>query len=141
MFPDALTEHPLTTILDAPLQRKYTLYYHEILREPDRDHFIEAMHVEANDQFDNGNFSIILRKHLPEGAKVHRCVWQLKRKRDIKSGKIKKYKARLNIDGSTMVKGRDFDLTYAPVSKWSTIRLLLLLTIVNSWKTRQIDYV
>ena len=84
MFPDALTENPLTTTTDTPLQKKETLYYHKILREPDKDHFIEAMHIKANDQYENGNFSIILRKHLPEGAKVHRCVWHLKWKRDIK---------------------------------------------------------
>ena len=40
-----------------------------------------------------------------------------------------------------MVKGKDYDHTYAPVSKWSSIRLLLTLTILHSWKTRQIDYV
>ena len=40
-----------------------------------------------------------------------------------------------------MVKGRDFDLTSAPVSKWSTIRLLLILALTKNWHTRQLDYV
>ena len=41
---------------------------------------------------------------------------------------MQKWKARLNIDGSQMVKVQDYDHTYTPVSKWSTICLLLVLT-------------
>ena len=141
IFPDAHTEIPTPLRNQDILPPKDTMYYHEITREPDKEHFIEAMHVEANDQFKNGNFSIILRKHVPEGNKIHRCVWQLKRKRDVVSGKVKKYKARLNIDGSSMIKGKDYELTYAPVSKWSTVRLLLILTLTQHWHTRQLDYV
>ena len=65
----------------------------------------------------------------------------MKRKRDIKSGKVKKYKVRLNIDGSRMIKGKDYELTYAPVVRWFSVRLLLILSIVNKWYITQIDYV
>jgi hypothetical protein len=57
------------------------------------------------------------------------------------TGEIKRYKARLNIDGSRMVHMRDYDLTYAPVASWASIRLLLALTLVNNWHTIQLDYV
>ena len=40
--------------------------------------------------------------------------WQMKRKRDIKSRKVKKWKARLNMDGSRTTKGVHYDQTYAP---------------------------
>ena len=44
-------------------------------------------------------------------------VWQLKRKRDIKSGTIKNYKAHLNIDGSRMKQGiHHYDQSYVPVA-------------------------
>ncbi len=62
------------------------------------------MTKEWNDQVENGNFTIIPRSQLPRDATVLPAVWQMKRKRDIKSGKVKKYKARLNIDGSRMIK-------------------------------------
>ena len=52
----------------------------------------------------------------------------------------KKYKARLNLDGSRMKKGIDYQLTYAHVVKWSSIRLTMLLTIINEWKSVQLDY-
>jgi hypothetical protein len=34
---------------------------------------------------------------------------------------VYKYKARLNVDGSQMQPGRDYDLTYAPVASWESI--------------------
>ena len=65
----------------------------------------------------------------------------MRRKRDIKTRAVKKYKARLNIDGSRMRHGIDYEETYAPVAKWSTIRLILTLAAVHKWHTRQLDYV
>ena len=35
----------------------------------------------------------------------------------------------------------DYNLTYAPVAKWQTIRLCMVLSIINGWQTVQIDYV
>jgi Reverse transcriptase (RNA-dependent DNA polymerase) len=40
-----------------------------------------------------------------------------------------------------MIPGKHFDETYAPALAWSTIRLFLILTILNCWKSRQIDFV
>ena len=99
------------------------------------------MTKEWNDQVMNGNFTMISRSQLPQDATVLPAVWQMKRKRNIKSGEVKKYKARLNIDGSKMIKGKHYELTYAPVVRWFSVRLLLILSIVNKWHTTQIDYV
>ncbi len=65
----------------------------------------------------------------------------MRRKREVSTGKIKKYKARLNLDGSRMKKGIDYQLTYAHVVRWSSIRLTVLLSILNKWKKIKIDYV
>ena len=54
-----------------------------------------------------------------------------KRKRH-KVRKNKEYKARLNIDGSKMIKGKHYELMYAPVVRWFSVRLLLVLSIVNN---------
>ena len=82
-----------------------TMYMHEALKEPDRAQFINAMLKEVSDQKGNGNFSIISKSEVPKDAKVLPAVWQMKRKWDIKSRKLKKWKARLNIDGSRTTKG------------------------------------
>ena len=65
----------------------------------------------------------------------------MKRKRDIMTRQIKKYKARLNLDGSKMKQGQHYDQTYAPVATWNSIRTMLILAAYDGWYTRQIDYV
>ena len=88
-----------------------TMYHHQAMREHDRKQFLQAMKKEVHDQMENGNFSIVKRSQVPKGKPVLPAVWQMKRKRDIKTRAITKWKARLNVDGSRMVKNRDYDQT------------------------------
>eukprot|EP00980_Cylindrotheca_fusiformis_P026296 scaffold15755_cov65-Cylindrotheca_fusiformis.AAC.1 len=87
---------------------------HQALKQPDAHEFRKAMQKEWDDQLGNGNFSLMRRSEVPEGATILPTVWQMRRKRDIKTREIKKYKARLNIDGSRMKYGQHYDQTYAP---------------------------
>ncbi|KAI2494626.1 hypothetical protein MHU86_19904 [Fragilaria crotonensis] len=118
-----------------------TLYYHQAMKEEDRAMFKESMKKEVTDQFNNGNFTIIPKSEVPKGQTILPAVWQMKRKRDAKDGSIKKYKARLNIDGSRMKRGEHYDETYAPVASWNSVRMLLTMTVAHGWHTKQIDFV
>ena len=118
-----------------------TMYMHEAMKEKDKAKFIEAMQKEVRDQYENGNFEIVHISKVPTNSLILPAVWQMKRKRDIKTRKIKKYKARLNINGSRMLKGVHYDETYAPVASWNSIRILLILVAAFGWHTQQIDYV
>ena len=118
-----------------------TMYMHEAMREPDKVEFLKAMEKEVEDQMKNGNYSIVNKNDVPKSSTILPAVWQMKRKRDIKTREVKKYKARLNIDGSKMRPGVHYDLTYAPVASWTSVRLLMALTALNGWHTKQIDYV
>jgi len=118
-----------------------TMYLHQALKQPDRLKFVEAMDKEVKDQMGNKNFTIVHKSKVPKDKSILPAVWQMKRKRDIKSRKIKKYKARLNIDGSRMKEGIHYDQTYAPVASWNSIRILLSLVAALGWHTQQIDYV
>ena len=118
-----------------------TMYLHEAMKEPDREKFKEAMQREVDDQMNNGNFSIMKRIDVPRDKPILPAVWQMKRKRDIKTRQVKKYKARLNIDGSRMKAGVHYDQTYAPVASWNSVRMLLALASIHGWHTKQIDYV
>jgi hypothetical protein len=89
----------------------------------------------------NGNFSLIERVKVPEDKTILRAVWQMKRKRDIKTRAVKKWKARLNIDGSKMKYGTHYDETCTPVARWNSILLLLSMAAIHGWHTTQIDYV
>jgi hypothetical protein len=118
-----------------------TMYLHEAMREPDKAEFVKSMTKEVNGMIDNETFVIRKRTSIPEGVKILPSVWQMRRKGDIKTRKIKKWKARLNIDDSRMEKGLHYDQTYSPVASWNSIRMLLTLTAVHGWHTIQLDYV
>jgi hypothetical protein len=141
MFPDDRYEHDDPLYAFKAVSDPDTLYYHEAMKEKDRTKFQEAMSKEVNDQFENGNFTVIPKSEVPEGNVILPAVWQMRRKRDVKTGAIKKYKARLNIDGSRMRHGVHFNETYSPVASWNSVRMLLTLTAVHGWHTKQIDFV
>ena len=101
-----------------------TMYMHEVK-------FLKAMEKEVEDQMKNGNYSIINKNDVPKSSTILPVVWQMKQKCDIKMREVKKYKARLNIDGSKMRPGVHYDLTYAPVASWTSVRLLMALTTLN----------
>ena len=65
----------------------------------------------------------------------------MKRKRDIKTQRVYKHKARLNVHGGKQEFGENYFETYAPVVTWFSIRLLLVLSLINNWYTRQVDFV
>jgi hypothetical protein len=111
------------------------------MRQPDSEHFVEAMKEEITSQVEGGVYSIIHQGERPQEATLLPAVWQMRRKRNVVTGDIKRYKTRLNIDGSRMVHMRDYDLTYTPVASWVSIRLLLAMALVNTWHTIQLDYV
>jgi Reverse transcriptase (RNA-dependent DNA polymerase) len=118
-----------------------TLYYHQVLREPDQHKFIEAMEHEIKQHNDNHNWTLVKRSSVPTTSRVLPSVWSMRRKRDLTTGAVMKYKARLNVDGSRQNKGIDLTETFAPVAAWSSIRLILLLAAINNWCTYQLDFV
>jgi len=65
----------------------------------------------------------------------------MKRKRRIATREIYKWRARLNVHGGKQTYGINFWETYAPVVQWSSIRLFLIIALLNGWHTRQIDFV
>ena len=65
----------------------------------------------------------------------------MKRKRDLVSKAITKYKARLNLHGGKQEYAVNFYETYAPVVMWHSIRLLLIIVIINLWSLVQVDFV
>jgi hypothetical protein len=118
-----------------------TMYHHQAMKQPDREKFQEAMEKECEAHYKEGNYNLIKRSKLPEGATLLSSVWQMKRKRKPSTGEISKYKARMNVDGSQMIKGLHYDETYAPVVQWSTIRFYISLAILSNWHTRKLDFV
>ena len=75
---------------------------------------------------------------LPAEKKPIGCKWvyKVKYKAD---GTIDKYKARLVARGFSQKEGIDYEETFAPTAKMSTIRLVLALAAQFNWKVHQMD--
>jgi Reverse transcriptase (RNA-dependent DNA polymerase) len=95
----------------------------------------------VQDHVKNKNWVVVKRSTIPNDRKVLPAVWAMRRKRDIATRKITKWKARLNLHGGKQVKGVDYWETYAPVATWSSIRLVMFLAVLRKWETRQLDFV
>ena len=117
------------------------MYLDQAMKEPDSKQFEKAMIDEVKTHTNLGNWDIILRSEVPEGTKVLPAVWAMRRKRKIATGEAYKWKARLNLHGGKQERGVNYWETYSPVIAWTTIRLFLVLALMNGWKTRQVDFV
>ena len=61
------------------------MYLHQVLKQPDKSKFIDAMKKEVEDQMQNGNYTVVERSKVPADKTILPAVWQMRRKRDIKS--------------------------------------------------------
>ena len=69
---------------------------------------------------------------LPPGQSVVGCKWiyKIKTRSD---GSVERYKARLVAKGFTQEYGIDYEETFAPVAKMTTVRTILTLGTSNDW--------
>ena len=75
---------------------------------------------------------------LPPGCKPIGCKWIFKKKLN-PDGTIDKYKARLVAKGFSQKEGLDYFDTYSPVTRITTIRVLLALTVAYKLEIHQMD--
>ena len=76
-----------------------TQYFDQAMRQPDKDEFVKAIVQEVNAHIDCNHWELIPRSQVPKGNDILPAVWSMKRKRDIKTRQVYKWKARLNVHG------------------------------------------
>jgi hypothetical protein len=118
-----------------------TMYYHQAVKQEDSLQFKQAMQLEIDAHTTNNYWDVIPQEEVPKDHKVLNLVWVMKRKQRIMSREVYKWKARLNVHGGQQEYGINFWDTFAPVVTWMSIRLVLILSILWVWHSRQVHFV
>ena len=109
--------------------------YQQALNSPHADNWRAAIRSELHSLHKAGTWRYV---HKPSDANLVGCRWVFKVKRD-KDGRVHKFKARLVAQGFTQVYGVDYAETYAPVARYTSIRLIIALAAHYGWELHQMD--
>lgn len=96
-----------------------------------------AMKEEFDSLIKNGTWNLA---ELPKNKKVINCKWVFKSKTD-DEGNVMRYKARLVAKGCGQRKGIDYQETYSPVVRYSSIRYLISIAAEYDLDIYQMDVV
>src|SRR5271163_2661281 len=122
LYMDVITDDPVT--------------YKDALSSQEAEHWQEAIESELKSLGDNNTWTIIPR--IPPGRRPIGCKWIFKRKLN-PDGTIARYKARLVAKGYSQQHGVDYDETYAPVAKFTSIRAILTIGAILNLEIHQMD--
>lgn len=109
--------------------------YSEIKDSPDRTMWKKAISEEIDSHNKNNTWTIV---DQPGGIKPIGCKWIFKIKQN-ENGDIIKYKARLVAKGFMQKHGIDYQETYAPVAKLTSIRIVLAVANQMNLNLHQMD--
>ena len=107
-----------------------TMYFHQAISQEDSGDFVEAVLKEVNGHVDNAHWKLVPIESVPEDTDTLPSMWSMRRKRNLVTNEITKYKARLNVHGGKQTFGENYFHTYAPVVTWFAIMLLIICAIV-----------
>jgi hypothetical protein len=75
---------------------------------------------------------------LPKEKKTIGCKWVYKVKHNA-NGYVNKYKARLVAKGYAQTYGIDYEETYSPIARMTTVRVIIAMAIAKGWSLHQMD--
>lgn len=100
------------------------LTYHEAMNGPDRNHWKKAIDEELKSFEENCAWELTDATNSDTPVK---CKWVFKKKCDV-DGNIR-YRARLVAKGYSQIPGVDYEETFSPVVRHSTLRLMFALSL------------
>jgi len=133
-YGDILSVHALTANT-VQVDIRVPTTHKQVLRSPQREHWLEAERAEMESFKEN---QVMVPCWVPNNKKALRTKWIYTAKYDL-DGKLKKYKARLVARGFEQIFGVDFEETFSPVTRLTSLRLLLALSAQLGLVTHQMD--
>ena len=102
---------------------------------PQSEFWKAAMDEEMASLHANGTWELV---DAPRGVRPVGTRWVFALKRD-GHGNVVRFKARLVAKGFMQREGVDYNETFAPVSKYTSVRVLLALAAAHGWDVQQLD--
>ncbi|GJV73984.1 retrovirus-related pol polyprotein from transposon TNT 1-94 [Tanacetum coccineum] len=109
--------------------------YQEAVTSSEGNHWKEAIKSEIDSILQNHTWELM---DLPPGCKPLGYKWIFKKKMKA-NGTIDKYKARLVIKGFRQCEGLDYFETYSPVTRITSIRMILAIATLRNLEVYQMD--
>ena len=106
---------------DAMTVQEDPISYTEAINSPQKDQWQEAMQTEYDSLISKGTWILT---DLPPDRVPIKCKWVYKTKTKA-DGSFDKFKARLVAKGYSQIAGVDYQETFSPVVRSTTIRMLL----------------
>lgn len=127
--PERLIEKGYSAVVTEPKT------YDEAIQSPDAEKWKCAMDEEYSSLIQHRTWNLV---EPPRNQKVidNRWVFKVKQNTD---GSVDRYKARLVVRGFTQQYGVDYEETFSPVVKFTSIRTILALAAVNKMQLKQFD--
>ena len=120
----------LTFLLESEPQS-----FKEAMSCPEAPQWKEAVNSEIESILQNHTWELV---DLPPATKPLGYKWIFKRKMKA-DGSIDKYKARLVVKGYRQKEGLDYFDTYSPVTRITSIRMLIAIAAINNLEIHQMD--
>jgi hypothetical protein len=89
------------------------------------------MDKEMEDHENYHQWKVIKKSDIPEGTKLIDMVWLMQCKRRINTGKVYKWKSRLNIHGGQQGCGGNYWDTYSPVTNWQSLLIFFITSLIK----------
>ena len=109
--------------------------FKEVVTSPEAPFWKEAINNEVESILSNHTWKLV---DLPPSNKPLQCKWIFKRKMKA-DGAIDKYKARLVVKGYKQREGLDYFNTYSPITRITSIRMLISIAAVYKLEIHQMD--
>jgi hypothetical protein len=106
--------------------------FQEAMKDPT---WVDAMVEEYDSIVKNSAWEIVPRL-IDKSVVGSRWIYKVKQAVD---GSVEKYKARFVAQGFSQIEGIDYDETFAPVARYSSIRSILALSAQMGWHIHQMD--